>query len=84
MLIMLPGCAFYNGLVLYKKGGDLMWVYTNVGWVLVFLETHWVWVSEAFLIPDPVCFFYFYFYDIPTEGFKKLNFFVPRFQSAGF
>ncbi len=82
---MLPGCAFYNELVFYKKGGDLMCgVYTNVGRVLVFLETHRVWVSEAFLIPDPVCFFYFYFYNIPAEGFKKLNFFVPRFQSAGF
>ncbi len=61
-----------------------MWVYTNVGRVLVSLETCQVRVSESFLIPDPVCFFYYYFYNRPGEGFKKLNFFVPRFQSAGF
>jgi hypothetical protein len=82
MLNMLPGlCILQWTGPLQERWGSNVWVYTNVGRVLVFLETHWVRVSEAFLILDPVCFLYYYLYNRPGEGFKKLIFFLsPGFK----
>ncbi len=51
--------------------------FNSVGRVSVsFLETHQVWVSEAFLIPDSVLLLLLLlllFYNRPGEGFKKIE-----------